>query len=314
MTDANTEKLWLAFGNPTSLAPRFRFRQCFPGGRDCGRWRARHIDSRTARMSNKAAIEGMISYYGLDSDFVRVRVLGQFPRAGSLQFIPSDLVEAAADPNKEVPTGLYDPFVMAVDVARFGDDRSVVRFRRGRDARSIPAIKYRGLDTMQLAARVANLYEHHKPDGLFVDGGGVGAGVVDRLRALRVPVIEVQFGAKADRDQIGQSGTIAANKRAEMYAVMRDWLRGGIIDDDPELKADLTNVQYSYVVKDGRDCVILERKTDMKRRGLASPDDADALALTFAFPVQPSDHSATFARKGGGNEYDNYDPLPMMKR
>jgi hypothetical protein len=111
--------------------------------------------------------------------------------------------------------------------------------------------------------------------------------VVDRLRYLRAPVTEVQFGSKPDRALSTQDGAIVyANKRAEMYGVMRDWLQGGAIENDPELLADLTGVEYGFVLRDGRDAIQLEREEDMKKRGLASPDAADALALTFAAPVE----------------------------
>ncbi len=113
----------------------------------------------------------------------------------------------------------------------------------------------------------------------------------DRERQLQHRVFDVQFGGKADHSHIGQDGAIVyANKRAEMWGAMRAWLAGGMIPDDRELMADLTGVEYGYALRDGRDAIILEKKEDMKRRGLASPDLADALALTFAYPVAAQDH------------------------
>ena len=292
LTDANTEVIWAAFGNPTRNNGRFR--ECF--GKFRNRWLTRQVDSRTAKLTNKAQIQQWIDDWGEDSDFVRVRVRGVFPRAGTMQFIPSDIVDAAADPNRDSQGTVFDPLILGVDVSRFGEDASVLRFRRGRDARSIPPTKLRGVDTMTLAAEVARLNELYRPDAIFVDGGGVGGGVVDRCRALHLPVIEVQFGAKADQSQASASGLIRyANKRAEMWGLMRDWLPGGMIDDDAFLKADLTGVEYGYRTLEGVDAILLEPKEAMRRRGLASPDDADALACTFAFPVQPSDHTGTIA-------------------
>jgi hypothetical protein len=235
-------------------------------------------------------------------------VKGEFPRAGSLQFIAADLVEGAADPGRDAQVTIYDPLVMGVDVGRFGTDKSVIRFRRGRDARTIAPLKFRGIDTMQLAAKIAELQALHQCDAIFVDGGGPGGGVVDRCRYLRLPVTEVQFGAKPDRDQIGQQGAIVyANKRAEMWGKMKEWLPRGMIDADPELKAELPSVEYGYTMQDGRDAIILEKKERMKKRGLASPDDADALALTFAHPIGPSDHSYQFTSGSMHQfEYDAY--------
>jgi hypothetical protein len=292
MTDG--EPMWFVFGNPTRNTGKFR--ECF--GRFRHRWNNRQIDSRTAKMTNKAQLDEWVKDYGEDSDFVRVRVRGVFPRAGSMQFISGELAQDAASGFREESHGLYDPRVMGVDCARFGDDASVIYIRVGRDGRSIAPIKLRGVDTMQLAAHVVELAATYRIDAIFVDGGGVGGGVVDRLRYLRQKVFEVQFGGKADRSiQSQQAGIIYANKRAEMWGMMRDWLATGCIPDDPELHADLTGVEYGYCFRDGKDAIILEKKEDMKKRGLASPDTADALALTFAYPVAPSSHQQEFRKR-----------------
>lgn len=305
LTDKNTEIIWCAFGNPTRNTGRFR--ECF--GRFRHRWHTQQVDGRISKLTNKEQITQWIADYGEDSDFVRVRVRGIFPRAGSMQFIPSDLVEAAQSSERDVAVTVMDPLVMGVDVARFGEDATVIRLRRGRDARGIAPIKLRGVDTMTVAAKVAELAAEHRPDAIFIDGGGVGGGVVDRCRFLRLPVVEVQFGGKADRAVASSSeGIVYANKRAEMWGTMRDWLKGGMIDEDVDLAADLTGVEYGYTMLEGRDAVILEKKADMRKRGLSSPDNGDALALTFAYPVQPSDHTNRLqAPKRTGSQ--DYDPM-----
>lgn len=323
LTDEDTEIIWIAFGNPTKNTGRFM--ECF--GRLKHRWMHRQIDSRTVEGTNKAQLAQWVDDYGEDSDFVRVRVKGEFPRAGTMQFIASDVVEAA---RKRLPAAtLMDPLIMGVDVARFGDDSSVIVLRRGRDAVSIPWIKLRNIDTMTLAAKIVELSNLHQPDAIFVDGGGVGGGVIDRLRMLRKNVIEVQFGGSADRALMTVSGAVNyANKRAEMWGYMRDWLQGGSIPDDPDLAMQLTGVEYGYTVKRGQDAIILEKKSDMKRRGLASPDEGDALALTFAYSVEPSDHTHQMEKRPihqlsydplsldyirqdlGGSHKTSYDPLP----
>lgn len=276
LTDADTEILWLCFGNYTRNTGKFH--ECF--GRYRHRWTRRQIDSRTVKITNKTQIEQWIADYGEDSDFVRVRVRGVAPRAGALQYIPGDTVEAAA--KRQAQIAADEPVVMGVDVARFGDDQSVIAVRRGRDAKFMAWGKFRGLDTMQLAARVLEWRQKTGAAVIFVDGGGVGAGVVDRLIQLGAPVIEVQFGARPDGGWVLQSPVKVRNKRTEMWAVMREWLKGGAIPDDPELIADLTGVEYGY---DADNAEQLEKKSDMKKRGLASPDMGDALALTFAQPV-----------------------------
>ncbi|NDH62703.1 MAG: hypothetical protein EBY18_13875 [Alphaproteobacteria bacterium] len=126
---------------------------------------------------------------------------------------------------------------------------------------------------------------HYHADAIFVDEGGVGGGVVDRLRQLGVPhVIGVNFAGRPDGWAPEGTGPLYANKRAEIWGRMKDWLKAGAIVDDPTLVQDLTGVEYGY---DARNAIQLERKDDMKKRGLASPDLGDALALTFAQPVHP---------------------------
>lgn len=283
LTDKDTEIIWVVAGNPTKNTGAFR--ECF--GRFAHRWKHWNVDTRHSRFADQGQIAKWIADYGEDSDYVRVHVKGEFPRAGSMQFIGSELVQQAI--TREATATLYDPLLLGVDVARFGEDQSVIYIRKGRDGRTHPPMKFRGLDTMQLAAKVADVALHFRADAVFVDGGGVGGGVVDRLRQLRVPrLYEVNFGSKPDRALPGQEAIAYANKRAEMWGNLREWLKGGAIPDDAELRADLTGPEYCHVIRDGRDAILLEAKEDMKRRRLASPDTGDALALTFAYPVSPS--------------------------
>ncbi len=303
LTDASTEIIWLAFGNPTRNTGRFR--ECF--GRWQHRWITKQVDSRNVRVANAEQITQWVSDYGEDSDFVRVRVRGVFPRAGTMQFIPSDL--AAEAMQREAVASMQDPLILGVDVARFGEDSSVICIRKGRDARTYAPVRLRGVSTTTLSARVADIYQHYRADAVFVDGGGVGGGVVDQLRAARVPVHDIQFGSKADRVMPGQEMIHYANKRAEMWGLMREWLQGGSIPNNPELAAELTGLEFGYVMREGRDAIQLESKVDMKKRGLASPDWADALALTFAYPVMAGVHSGY---AGAGNHprvLVDYEPL-----
>lgn len=276
LTDEGTEIIWIAFGNPTRNTGRFR--ECF--GKLRHLWKTRKIDSRSVEGTNKVFLQQIVDTYGEDSDIVKVRVKGEFPSASSLQFIPSDLATAAQ--KREVVIEHGEPLVMGVDVARFGDDRSTIYFRRGRDARTLPPIRLSQVDTMQLASRVLELHRIHNASVIAVDEGGVGGGVVDRLRMMGAPVVGVQFGGKPLGHVRLANGEKVANRRAEMWAVMREWLQGGAIPDDDDLFDDLIGVEYSFNV---RDEIQLEKKEHMKERGLASPDDGDGLALTFAVPV-----------------------------
>ena len=227
-----------------------------------------------------------------------------------MRFISSDAAEGAMSPDRDPSVTLADPLVMGVDVARFGDDASVICFRRGRDARTLPWIVLRGADLMTVAARVAEEKERHQVDAIFVDGDGLGGGVIDRLRQLRYEPWDIKGNGKPDYSVIGEeSAVVYANKRAENWGQMRSWLLHGAVPASPELLADLTGIQYGYVLREGRDALILERKEAMKARGLASPDLADALALTFAYPVaapRRANHPSWPAR--GSLVVTDYDP------
>ena len=301
LTDANTEIIWAVFGNPTRTDGRFK--KCFPGGQFAHRWRSRTVDSRDVSFTDKTEIARWISDYGEDDDFVRVRVKGVFPRIGNLQFIDSAIAAEAG--GREGQTFPHYPLVIGVDVARFGDDASVFYTRRGRDGRTITPLVFRGLDTMQLAARLAEHVAAHHPDAVFVDGGGVGGGVIDRCRQLGVMVFEVQFGGRPDRPDISAEQNRYANKRAEIWGMMREWLRIGAIPNDQELQAQLTQSQYGF---NSRDEIQLESKTDLRRRGAGSPDMADALALTFSWPVLPRELERGERGKAAFAEHE-YDPF-----
>lgn len=297
------EPMHFAFGNPTRNTGAFA--ECF--GKQRHRWITRQIDSRTVAITNKALLADWVADFGEQSDFVKVRVRGVFPSASSLQFIGRDLVDGAMA--REVVTERFIDRTAAVgvDVARFGGDQSVIRARIGRDAASIPVKRYRGLDTMQTAARVVEFVGSLRLLGLrsvvFVDGGGVGGGVVDRLRQLNLDVIEVQFGGKADDPRKW------ANKRAEMWGKLRDWLPIGSLLKDEALATDLTGVEYGFRPDD---TILLESKESMLKRGLASPDDGDALALTFAHPVPEfADMGPSSARAGGATRH--YDPYADIR-
>lgn len=160
---------------------------------------------------------------------------------------------------------------------------------------------------MTLASRVAQEYLEHRADAIFVDGGGVGGGVIDRLRQLRIPVIEVQFGAKSDNNfGVSETDIGYANKRAEIWGACKEWLRHGAIPEIPDLETGLTGPEYGFKDMQGRSCILLESKENMKKRGLSSPDLADALCLTFAYPVVPQLRLEDRADKLVVTEYDPF--------
>lgn len=292
-TDLAELRIWVVISNPRRNTGRFF--ECFH--KDADFWDHVTIDSRTVEGIDPGVYQRIADKYGEDHDVTRVEVKGMFPRTGSNQFIGRDTVQDAQLREGEPDNGAA--LLMGVDVARFGDDDSVVRFRQGRDARSIPAYRYKGLNTMELAEKVADLIDKYKPDACFVDGGGVGGGVVDRLKMLGYRVIEVQSGGKAsDTEKY-------LNKRAEMWGEMREWLSIGMIDDCPRLADDLTGPEYEIHL---RGQIKLETKDSMKKRGLGSPDDGDSLGLTFAQNVARKDARLSRNRGRGQrqaiSEYD----------
>lgn len=273
LLDEDTEIIWLAFGNPTQNTGRFR--ECF--GRFKHRWKTFQIDSRTVEGTNKQQIEKWIADYGEDSDFVRVRVRGEFPRAGSSQFIPSDVVAACRKYRAEGYESL--PKILSVDVARFGDDQSVAILRQGRKAQILG--RYRGKDTVWMAEQTIQFIQQEKPDATVIDADGLGAGVVDQLAhrgfGQGMGVFEFHGGAAAN-----DAGAYF-NRRAEAWGKMRDWLVSvAEIPDEPDVDSDLTSIEYGFGPK-GQ--IQLERKEDMKARGLSSPDIGDALAMSFSVNI-----------------------------
>lgn len=280
LTDENTDIIYCVFGNPTRNSGAFR--RCF--GSERGRWSEGtplQIDARQVEGTNKAFLNDLVNEYGEGSDRVRVRVRGLFPNASSLQFIGGDVVLEAQ--KREVQRNKRDPLIMTLDVARGGDDNCVFRFRRGQDARSISPVRVQGSeakeDNERLITVAAELIRLHEPDAFFIDGTGVGGYLVNWVRSSIFPEVrEVQFGAHSPDPH-------CLNMRAFMWARMKDWLQaGGAIDDSPLLGEDLTAVEYDH---NDKDQLRLEKKEHMKGRGLASPDDGDALAMSFAFYVPP---------------------------
>lgn len=273
------EPMIFLFGNPTRTTGKFH-QASFGSARD--RWHPLIVDSRDSKLTNKAQIAEWIQDYGEDSDFVRVRVRGLPPAASDLQFIDSATVLAAQQ--RTTAALPDDPLVAGLDVARGGSDECVLRFRRGYDARTIQPIRVPGeqsRDSMRLVTLAADVlgrtYDGQHVHTLFIDGTGIGGPIVDRLHQLgHKNVVDVQFGAQAPDPK-------CANMRAFMWTRMREWLRYGAIDTTPALEIDLTGPGYFH---DKQDRVLLESKEQMKKRGVDSPDDGDALALTFAQVVK----------------------------
>lgn len=278
-TELTPNRFHFAFSNPRRNSGYFY--EVFHAKRDF--WNTRFVDARTVEGTDKKAYADIIEEYGPDSPQAHIEVYGIFPNASDDQFIPSSLVRDAAE--RKPWRDETAPIVIGVDPARFGSDATVIAVRQGRDI--IKIIRNRGDDTMETVGRVIDAIEEYRPALVNIDEGGLGAGVVDRLKEQRYKVRGVNFGNKA-KNQMAWG-----NKRAEMWGDMRDWLRTAYIPNDRYLKTDLTGPMTK---PDSKGALFLESKQDMKKRGVASPDAADAIALTFAFPV--ASREARIDRKG----------------
>jgi len=266
-TENILDRYWFAFSNPRRNEGYFY--ECFNSKRNF--WNTRTVDARTVEGTDKAVYQLIIDEHGETSRQAKVEVYGEFPSQGDDQFIDSGLVDDAM-----MRTPYQDktaPIVIGIDVARFGSDKTVIAVRQGRDI--IALHKFAGLDTMQVVGQVIDSINKYKPILTVVDEGGLGAGVLDRLLEQQYKVRGVNFGSKADSTTYG-------NKRAEMWGLMRDWVKTAYLPKDRELRSDMIGPTYKL---NSMGAIMLERKEDMKRRGSASPDSSDAIAITFAFPV-----------------------------
>ena len=302
LTDEDTEILWFVFGNPTRNQGRFR--ECFPGGKFAHRWQTFEVDSREVKRTNKKQIEEWIADRGLDSDFVRIRVLGKFPRQDENSFIPLELAREAASRHLYKADG---PVILGVDVARFGDDRAVIFPRQMHDARSRKPEVYQGLNLLQLADRVVTAYHRYDAETIFVDAGGVGGGLVDILESRGLPVYGIEFGSRADGINLKDPTIKYANKRAEMYGAAKEWLARGCIPSEipgteQTLVEELSAPTYDYQLK--TEAIVLEPKKAMKQRLGFSPDAADAFVLTFAWPIFENFAGATKPAQTDYNPYE----------
>ena len=225
-------------------------------------------------------VEERREIWGEENPVYRARVLGEFPEQGDDTLFRLRDIEAAVDrlPPRPLPEGDgTEPVILAVDVARFGSDRSVILRRRGDRVEDIQVL--RKVDTMQLASRVGAAIREHEPTQLCIDEVGVGAGVVDRLRELGHSVRGVNVANKARQEKTYM------NLRAEGYWTLAERFNSGRISipSDNQLVGELAAMRYGYDNQTNR--LKIESKDDMRKRGLQSPDIADALMLAFLPPA-----------------------------
>lgn len=277
MTDSDTVLLLIVFGNPTRNDGRFReFWR-----RERNRWITRQIDSRTVEGVNKAELDAWAAEKGEDSDYIRVRVRGMFPRASTRQFIPEDFVDDAMRRHLRDDQYAFAPIILSCDPAWTGEDELVIGYRQGLFFDILETITGHGHGhgaDVAVAQRLAHYETKYGASAVFIDAG-YGTGIKSAGDVMGRAWQLVWFAGKS-------SDPGFLNKRAEIWGATRKWLElGGALPDDPVLRQDLIG-PTTIPRLDG--VIALESKEDMRKRKVPSPNRADALALTFAAPVVKS--------------------------
>ena len=284
-------KGWAIFiGTPSGIN---MFSEKFYKAKTMSDWSSRLYTVYDTESIDVAEVERLKRDMGTSS-FAR-EYMCDFAAAGDDQLISLQSLEDSVNKVYKLNEFNYAPKIIGVDPARFGDDSSVIQKRQG--LIMYEPISFHGMDNMELADQVAYHIATWEPDAVFIDAGN-GSGVIDRLRQLNHHIIEVPFGGKPIDPKY-------ANKRAEMWDELRDWLKlGGQIPNHQRLKQDLGTPRY-WFDKTGK--MILEPKDDIKKRGLPSPDYGDAAVLTFAMPVVPKSQVRVDA-KNSSHQF-KYEPL-----
>jgi phage terminase large subunit len=238
-------------------------------------WWTRRWSCVESPLVSEEFVDEMRARYGEDSNAFRIRVLGEFPMADDDTIIPFHLADSAIKRDIEIPEDTKP--IWGLDVARFGADKTALCKRYGNVVTEITS--WQGLDLMQTVGRVMAEYEglspSMRPSEILVDSIGVGGGVVDRLRELGAPVRGINVG------EAPAMGNTYMNLRAELWFKTKGWLedRSCKLPNDDQLLAELTSIRYGFT-PGGK--MKAESKDDMRKRGLKSPDLADALCLTMA--------------------------------
>lgn len=267
-----------------------RFHELFHEPEKMGKdWHTRTLSTRGMPGIDQAKIEAeIVRYGGVDSDHIRVEILGLAPLTSEDQFVPYDSVRLAQ--NNDLNRDYGEPLILGVDPAPRG--KTSWRFRQGRNARdccgSSTKGSWLGYDNVQIAQAILDLDAKYKPDAICIDFG-MGTGVIDILKRKKTHgrQHEVRFG-----DQANDKSSEWATHAIELWALLRNWLSGGMIEKDSgekgSLSQQLTDRGWRWSGReDGKK--ILETKDELQRRGVKSPDDADALACTFEVNPPRSD-------------------------
>jgi len=279
--------LWMACGNLTE--PSGKFYDCFKSNRKY--WLTFNIDARTARKADKVRIAQWQDQYGEDSDFFRVRVLGQAPKGGATRLFTAELLDAAVARVIE-EDWLHDetPLVMGIDPSGGGEAVTAIALRRGPILKEI--IRFSESNHMRCASLIAGYLSKYKPDYAFIDCHGLGKGIFDRLKQLGYPQVMEAYGG--DRSAVVDKLNYY-NPRAEWWGRMAEWLRVSKIPNDRDLRDQL----LGQPMERRQMRLQLMSKDDMRKLGLVSPDTGDSVSLTFAELVSVKRGATSVAIEGG---------------
>jgi hypothetical protein len=296
MTDEDTQIIWIVFGNP--LRNSGRFYQCFNKFKK--HWNTDTIDSRTVPGTNLLLFDEWAEMYGEDSDFYKIRVRGMWPSISAMQFIGRGIVDRAMDRRPYQHDD--DPLICGIDFARNGICASVMYWRKGRDGQTIkPDVFPDDPSAEHFVAKCAARLRDMQPDLIFGDGVGVGGPIIDRLVGLGFDVIDIQSGGSAvepDRH---------FNKRAEMWARGKTWIRdGGCLWKNDDFADELTTIE---TVPNAKSLTQLESKEHLLSRGEASPDISDAFMFTFAYDYTEEATLEVREQLGFHTSAADYNPL-----
>jgi hypothetical protein len=288
MTDKDTEIIWCAFGNPTRNTGRFY--DCFHKLRNY--WHCMQVDSRSVSFSNKDQIKMWANEWGEDSDFFKVRVRGIFPSTSSDQLISMELVDMARGRQIREDQFSFAPVIIGVDNSWTGDDAASVWLRQGNYSRRLLKVPKNDND-ITMGNMIMRLEDEYHADAVNIDMG-YGTGLKSFSNTIGRNWNLIPFGGQAPK-----SGY--KNMRAYMADQMREWLRdGGCLPDDQTICDDLTQ---AYRIKPTESGVLeLVSKAHLKEEGIPSPNDGDALMLTFALPIVKKGTMA--APKRANTEYN----------
>ena len=250
-------------------------------------WVTSTVSCSESSQSTDIYVQQMADKWGTESNVYAVRVLGEFPKDDDDAVIPRALLHSAVD--RDIIIHPSEPVIWGLDVARFGSDKTALCIRKGRSMPN-PIETWQGKDTMQVAGIIKGKYDKvlrfdtERPIAIMVDSIGIGAGVVDRLREMGLPVRGVNVAESASVD------TLYARLRDELWFRAKDYFEGKDVTmcADDDLIEELASVKFAYTSL-GK--LKAESKDEMKKRGLPSPDLADAFCLTLAHNNMPGNNT-----------------------